>query len=64
MPTSISNRVVETANDVVTLWIQHATYLNIIEEEMCISQIEYHLLHPEAQLYNRVGILNRDKQHL
>jgi hypothetical protein len=42
--------------------IQLHTYLNVIEEEMCISKVEHHLLHPEAQLYHRVGILDRDKQ--
>jgi hypothetical protein len=33
------------------------TYLNIIEEEMRISEVEHHLLHPESQLYHRLCIL-------
>jgi hypothetical protein len=44
------------------LGLLYVTYLNIIEEEMSISKVEHHLLHPETQLYHRVGILNRDSR--
>jgi hypothetical protein len=33
------------------------TYLNIIEEEVRVSEVEDHLLHPEPQLNHRLGIL-------
>jgi hypothetical protein len=32
--------------------VKSVTYLNIIEEKMCISKVEHHLLHPEPQLYH------------
>jgi hypothetical protein len=38
-------------------------YLNIIEEEVRISKVEHHLLHPESQLYHGVGVLDRNSRH-
>jgi hypothetical protein len=35
----------------------NVTYLNIIEEEMCVSEVEDHLLHPEPQLHHGLRIL-------
>ena len=33
------------------------SYLNIIEEEMCVSQAEYHLFHSKTQLNYLLCIL-------
>lgn len=37
------------------------TVLNVIEEKVCVCQVEHHLFHLEAQLDDAVCVLNETK---